>query len=464
MTFCDVGEYLSQQQDLHQATRQLCLEDVLPDNNHWNKKGRSKVKHFLDHCLAYQQCMVVAMVLVLGFIQPTCAAMTTSTPVCSVTAFGALCDGTTDDTGSIQAALINCTTRQQQITIPPHQTCLSQPLILYNNTRLHLLNNATLKAGKRWNDTAFISASRADNISLTAEPGGTIDGSGKQWWTGSNKTPGRPPLLVLNLCTRVWIEGVTIINPAAWTTSLSGKDYHIYNVTIKSPPYSIAPNTDGIDLAVDGAHVKGCVVENGDDSICMKSPCHNVLVEDSIVRQGNGFVVGTSSNANFSNITFRNSKAENTMFGCHVKFKNNQTGHVNNVMFENLTITNPVVYAVGIDQNGQEMKQQVGDDNGDGDGNDGTNDAHSSVLISNITFRNIRATGGLAAGYFTCNPGQLACQNISMENVQLLNTAGNQGCSFTNVFGQGIDVSPTSCIPPFKKVMDTAPGLILYGY
>lgn len=386
--------------------------------------------------------MVFLIFFVLGFLQPTQAAM--ASPDCSVTAFGALCDGTTDDTRSIQAALIDCTTRQQQITIPPHRTCLSQPLVLYNNTMLHLRNNATLKAGKRWNDTAFISASHVDNIFLTAEQGGTIDGSGKQWWTGSNKTPGRPPLLVLNLCNHVWIAGVTIINPAAWTTALSGMDYHIYNVTIKSPPYSIAPNTDGIDLAVDGAHVKGCVVENGDDSICMKSPCHNVLIEDSIVRQGNGFVVGTSSNANFSNITFRNSIADKTTFGCHIKFKNKQTGHVNNVMFNNLTITNPMLYAIGINQNGQAIKLRLGD-------NDESNDGvHSSVIISNITFRNIRSTGGLAAGYFSCNPDQLACQNISMENVQLLDTAGNQGCSFTNVFGQGRDVSPASCVPPTK--------------
>ena len=453
MTFCDVGEYLSQQQELHHPTPQLRLEDVLPDSCHWNKKGRSKVKHFLDHCLAYHQCVMVVLFLflVLGGLQPTEAAVAMATastsPECSVTAFGARCDGRTDDTRSIQAALAACTTRQQQTTIPAHQTCLSQPLVLYNNTRLHLLNNATLKAGQRWNDTAFISASHADNIFLTAAQGGTIDGSGKQWWTGSNTTPGRPPLLVLTLCNHVWIEGVTIINPAAWTTALSGTDYHIYHVTIKSPPYSIAPNTDGIDLAVDGAHVKGCVVENGDDSICMKSPCHNVLVEDSIVRQGNGFVVGTSSHANFSNITFRNSQADKTMFGCHIKFKNNQTGNVNDVLFENLTITNPVVYAVGINQNGQEMTRGLG---GNGNGNDGV---RSSVLISNITFRNIRATGGLAAGYFACNPNELACQNISMENVSLLNTAGHQGCSFTNVFGQGTNVSPTSCVPPTKKLV-----------
>ena len=38
----------------------------------------------------------------------------------------------------------------------------------------------------------------------------------------------------------------------------------------------------------------------------MKSPARNVLIEDSIVRAGNGLVVGTSDPVDIENITFRN--------------------------------------------------------------------------------------------------------------------------------------------------------------
>ena len=74
-----------------------------------------------------------------------------------------------------------------------------------------------------------------------------------------------------------------------------------------------------------------------------------MLVEDSIVRQGNGMVIGTSSDADFQNITFRNCTAIGTAFGCHIKFKEQQVGRpgVRDILFENITIVNPTRYAIG---------------------------------------------------------------------------------------------------------------------
>jgi polygalacturonase len=372
--------------------------------------------------------LMVVTVILLELLIPTSTASRRINSECLVTKFGALCDGTTDDTLSIQQTISTC----NKVIFPSNQTCLSQPLILRSNTWLYISPNATLKAGKRWNDTTFISATNSLNITITSEEHGKIDGSGKQWWNGSNKTPGRPRLLVLENCVHVHIEGLTIINPPAWTTSFSGADYKLYNITIISPPYKIAPNTDGIDLAVHGAHIKNCVIQNGDDSICMKSPSHNVLVENSIVKQGNGFVIGTSSNANFSNITFRNCTAESTHYGIHIKFKDNQTGQVNNVLFDNINIKDPLFYPIGINMNGQEI---------DGDQK---HMVQSSVIVSNITFSNIISTGGLSAGYFNCNPGKLACCGITLSNVHLENTL--MGCKLRNVFGRATNVSPKSCI------------------
>ena len=88
-------------------------------------------------------------------------------------------------------------------------------------------------------------------------------------------------------------------------------------------------------------------ITNGDDSIAIKSPSSNILVENSIVRQGNGFVVGTAASGldgrdqdlfDVHNVTFRNSVAIDTTFACHIKAKPPQHGLLSNVTFENIHV------------------------------------------------------------------------------------------------------------------------------
>ena len=130
------------------------------------------------------------------------------------------------------------------------------------------------------------------------------------------------------------------MNGPAWHADLGGADYQIFGVRLHTDPRWI--NTDGFDLHARNVHLRGVDVLNGDDSICIKAPAHDVLVEDSVVRQGNGLVVGTSDPVAISNITFRNCTAIQTSFGCHIKFKGQQTGHVSWVVFEDITILDPV--------------------------------------------------------------------------------------------------------------------------
>jgi hypothetical protein len=383
---------------------------------------------------------------------------------CDAHALGLACDGATDDTAKLQAGLHSCAAQGQALTLPAGRTCMSFPLTqvtLPSHATLQLASGAVLKAGKsiHWpNATAtealpFLSAVvGTTNLSIIGN--GTLDGSGAQWWTGSNKTPRRPYLLHLPRASFVLLQGFLLLNGAAWHTSLSGDHYRIFDVKIRSPPYKIAPNTDGLDISASYVHIRNADIMNGDDSICMKSPAKHILVENSLVRQGNGLVIGTSDDADFTNITFRNCTAIETAFGCHIKFKDEQVGHpgVSGILFENITILHPSRYAIGIDQNGQGVEQ-------------GPRAAHvgsgSNVSVTNVTYRHIRATlsgsrppthhlPNLLGGLFTCNPGHLACTGIVLDDVQFDSPDGKgTGCVFNNVYGHADNAtSPRSCHPP----------------
>jgi len=385
---------------------------------------------------------------------------------CAAAVSALRCDGHADDTQALQSALDSCA-GSQPVELPAGKTCISFPLTIPSHGGLLLPQGTVLKAGKStlWPNTSVVTPGTGNEefgepfisctvgaVNLTLRGAGTVDGSGAQWWTGSNKIPNRPFLLRLDAA-GVLLQGLLLLNPAAWTTSLAGSDFRIYDIKIRSPDYKRAPNTDGLDISARRVHIRGADITNGDDSICMKSPAQDVLAEDSIVRQGNGLVVGTSADAHFRNITFRNITAIGTAFGCHIKFKDNQTGSVSGVTFEDIVIKSPQRYAIGIDQNNQGATAAA--TKGLCLTNALVPDAGTNVTINNITFRNITATVGFGhmGGCFVCNPGALACRDIRFERVNLSVAGSGAGadCSFRNVYGASADVYPSSCIPPPER-------------
>ena len=368
---------------------------------------------------------------------------------CEVATDRLKCDGVSDDTAALQVALNAC----PELVLPAGKTCVSYPLTLGSNSILTIPAGTTLRAGPsiRWPNSSethafpFLTAPEGTK-NLTIRGDGTIDGSGQQWWTGSNEAKRRPHMLTLPSATDVLLENFLMLNSADFHAELHGSHYRIFGIRIRSPDYQRAPNTDGIDVQGTHYHIRGVDVSNGDDSICIKSPSSDVLVEDSIVRQGNGLVVGTAGHANITNIVFRNCTAIRTAFGAHIKFKGAQKGEpgVSNITFEDINIISPTKYAIGIDQNGQGRRRLMLASSSDID----AVRYGSDVPINNITYRRIRAQlqkGKKKGGQFTCNPGVLECRGIVFENVDLGDDAE---CQFQNVYGKGSSVRPLSCVPP----------------
>ena len=395
-------------------------------------------------------------------------------PTCRFLHSANLCDGFSSDTAALQLALNACGT----VTIGAGANCTSLPLTLPSHLRLVLEEGARLQAANRsqWpgglSPPPLLSSCRTRNITIMGR--GTLDGHGEQWWPWPGVPVGppdseRPKLLELTSVDDVELADITLLNPARFAIDIKsnpgfeggGRRYALHGLKVRAPNFQTAPNTDGIDIAADGVHVYDVSVSNGDDSICIKSPAANILVENSTVAQGNGLVVGTAGSPTFvHNVTFRNISAVDTTFGCHVKFKPPQYGLVSNVTFEDVRIyqseerTRQRVlhgdhagYAIGIhfdDQGRRRLFEQQGQPV--------ATDAapppppSSRVEIVNVTYRRVTADV-LHAGQFRCGAANLSCTGLVFEDVAI--NASRDGCSFDNAFGSNLGVvSPASCRLP----------------
>ena len=424
-------------------------------------------------------------------------------PTCEFRREQGRCDGgaSTDDTAALNRAMLQCSAQGRPVTIAEGANCTAGPLFLADNTvfridghlqALHRKDWPTEPCGgmaaHRWpptrgcgDPTDMITVANVNNITITGI--GIIHGRGAEWWPGPWYKRGEPDpgiLLFVN-ASRVLVEGVTMMNSPNLHISIGDcnhagiksvaadvcgvcEDYTIRHVTIRAPNFELARNTDGIDIAGNRIHIHDVDIANGDDTIQVKSPSKDILVENSTVRTGNGVGIGTAANASIDNVTFRNIVAEDTTFGCHIKFEPPQTGICSNVLFENISIHQTVEawrrrlpdpddhagYAIGIHQS----DQGVGDRTAAAKSGAALNGRPvSQVKIANVTYRRIRSQG-LFGGSFRCQPGELACSGIRLEDVRLNVSRG--GCSFVNTFGENSgEIEPASCrVPQASMKMD----------
>ena len=405
-------------------------------------------------------------------------------PWCDVTDFGAKCNNATDDTEALQAAIDHCS---GTVTLPEGKTCLSHALSLRNGTQLKIPTNAVLKAfpdPSKWDNRSLYLVHAGNTYDTSIFGGGTIDGSGNEWW----KVPGgaRPHLFNNNIVHNYSIRDVRLINSGRGVIGFGApcSDVMVDGITILEPAIG---NSDGIDVQCDGFIVQNSVVENGDDSICMKSTpagsARNGLIRNCTVRNGvhlhpatdnypglaGGLVLGTAVAPGMENITYRNCTVEGALAGIRIKFRPSQVGFVRNIVFENIRIINPVVYAIDVlmSSNHEDLRTDT----------PSTTDIPSAwrphtVDLQNITFRDVSGVLGhvptevcgkgricpRAVARFQCTP-TYPCRGMQVEHVHVRGfkpynhtvhgrSVRVQACTFVNFSAsRWVDVSPPSCSP-----------------
>jgi len=162
----------------------------------------------------------------------------------------------------------------------------------------------------------------------------------------------RPNLMVLTLCDRILLEGVTFQNSPAWCLHpLMSSNLTVRNISVKNPWY--AQNGDGIDVeSCRYFLIENSVFDVGDDGLCMKSGrdaagrARAMPTQDGIIRNctvynsHGGFVIGSEMSGGAKNIHVSNCTFIGSDIGLRFKTTRGRGGVVENIYINDIVMKN----------------------------------------------------------------------------------------------------------------------------
>ena len=281
--------------------------------------------------------------------------------------FGAVGDGTTLNTKSIQAAIDKASGNGGGRVIVPAGNFLSGCLTIKSGVELHLEKDAVILGSTSPFDYLsgdkllhFINAQNASNIGITGL--GTIDGRGRMlaltidslFFAGKWEDPGynyrrhrperRPKLLYFTQCKNVVLDGFTARRSASWVLDFDRcVNMTIHKVTVDSDDYW---NNDGMDIGdCRNVQITDCYINSADDGICLKSH-HPDAMNDSIyvanctVRSSASAIkFGTASHGGFKNVKIENIYIFDT-FRSAIALESVDGGILENIEIKDITANN----------------------------------------------------------------------------------------------------------------------------
>jgi len=310
--------------------------------------------------------------------------------------FGAVADGKTLCTASIQAAIDTCHANGGGTVLVPAGSYYTGTIWLRSNVELHLEHNSKLIAShnlddyndndayeqnwfslsEEWNGKHLIIAHECENVAITGH--GEINGSGyvffeeptKKWHYGwedgiaqaKDKVNLRPGQLIVFIeCRHIKVTDITVRNSPCWSCFLYGCDY-VQVRGYKAFNGHTDGNTDGIDIdACSFVTVSDCIIDTGDDAIAIRSVPHRLKNKNRVceyisitnctlsaysagVRLGVGN--GLIRHVTISNIAFKHT---GSCFNLSLSYSNKSISHVEDVMISNITCeyANRLIKTVG---------------------------------------------------------------------------------------------------------------------
>lgn len=293
----------------------------------------------------------------------------------NITDFGAIADGQSVNTMSVQSAIDRCSVTGGRVLIPRGEFVVGT-LNLKDNVCLYLEEGAVLKGSKKlsdypykttsirffgedWAHYVLIHADHVKNVSI--EGHGTIDGQGASFPLFSRKKPGkyknRPFLLWFVGCQNVSVKDVKLRNSGFWM------QYYLCCRKVKIDGIDVFnhanKNNDMIDI--DGCKdvvISRLTGDSDDDGITLKSTNNmineNITISDCIISSHcNALKLGTESvggyrNVTISNIIIRPSSMKSVMSGSPEGISGVALEVADGGIMENVSINNVVIDSVEV--------------------------------------------------------------------------------------------------------------------
>lgn len=388
--------------------------------------------------------------------------------VYDVTSFGAVGDGSADDTPAFVAAWKAACAVESGVVLAPagHRfkitsTIFSGPckpgLVLQVDGVLMPPEgpDSWPEADSRKQWLVFY---KLDQMTFTGK--GTIEGNGQQWWelpckphrgpNGSTlKGPCDSPALIrFFMSTNLAVKGLRIQNSPQFHMKFDGcEGVQIEKLSISSP--KLSPNTDGIHIEnTKAVGIYDTMISNGDDCISIGPGCSDVDIQGVTCGPSHGISIGSlgvhNSQACVSNITVRDAVIRESDNGLRIKTWQGGTGSVNSLSFENIQMEN-VLNCIIIDQYYCLAKACL--------------NQTSAVYVTEVAFRNIRGTYDVRRPpiHFACSD-TVACTNITLSEVELFPHEGEllDDPFCWNAYG----IQETVTIPPISCLRDGDPATL----
>ena len=277
-----------------------------------------------------------------------------------ITEFGAVGDGVTVNTISIQNAIDTCFLSGGGTVCIQNGVYKTGKIILKSNVNLRIEANAVLLGSEnvedypestdaqashittdnlpRWRNSCMIFANECENISITGM--GKIDCNGEHFiqlkenadrgWKYARKNLPTPPRVVFFTgCNNIKIQDVTMVNqPAGWSYWIHDCDYvNIHGLKIIADVNY--PNNDGIHINCSrNVNISNCDITCGDDAIIVRANskslkenkvCEKVTVTNcNLTSYSGGIRLGWYNDGVIRNCVFSNIVMTDTTNGINI--------------------------------------------------------------------------------------------------------------------------------------------------